>query len=238
MFKRVGNTRIAQRVAEEIVRAIQEQQYREGSKLPGEVQLAGQFGVSRTCIREALRILEAMDIVKVEQGKGCLVRSSTGGPSSPTMWTAWLKAFRIEVLALLEVREAIEEKCSSLAAQRRTDEQVQEMERLLDDTRRVFQLGQMTPEQAFVFDSRFHEIVARASGNPFMLRLSAGIGGALETDRMATMSIPGRIERSIHEHNTLLQAIKARRPEEAARLTVKHIREVAEDIASLSSSKS
>ncbi|HHY94390.1 MAG TPA: FadR family transcriptional regulator [Firmicutes bacterium] len=230
LFKPISQTRIAQRIVEQILELIREGKLKVGEKLPGENTLAAEFQVSRPCIREALRILEAVGIVEVRRGKGCYVLSSPDGVDSASIWLSWLATFRYEVLALLEVREALEGKVAALAAQRASEVDMAEMEAVLVRTRESLEAGVLGPDEAYTLDLQFHRTLARASGNPFLMRLSNSVGGAMEADRRATMVIPNRIRASLEDHQAIFEAVRRRDPDGARNAMARHVQAVARDI--------
>lgn len=231
MFKPISQTRVAQRVVEQIVELVRSGRLKPGDRLPGENQLAMEFRVSRPCVREALRILEAVGIVEVQRGKGCYVLGSPDGIDSGALWRSWLSSFQGEVLALLEVREAVEAKVAALAAERASQSHLDELQAVVSRGWELWEAGRLGPDEAYALDLRFHEILARASGNPFLLRLSTSVGGALEADRRATMDIPNRIRSSLEDHAAILEAVKRKDGAGAAEKMIVHIRAVARDIS-------
>jgi len=192
--------------------------------------LAEEFQVSRPCIREALRILEAVGIVEVRRGKGCYVLRSPDGVDSASMWLSWLATFKHEVLSLLEVREALEAKVAALAAQRASEAELAEMQGIMEEVWQLLEKGALSADVAYALDVRFHQALARASGNPFLMRLSISVGGAMEADRRATMAIPNRARASAEDHQAILDAVKRRDPEGARDAMIRHIQAVARDI--------
>ncbi len=235
MFNPISQTRIAQRVVEQIVKSIREGRVNPGDKLPGENSLAADFQVSRPCVREALRILEAVGVVEVRRGKGCYVLRSPDGLDGGSIWLSWLTVFRHEVLALMEVREAVESKAAALAAARASDADIAQLQDIVNRFwagLRQSGGGELTPDEAYALDTRFHQTIATASGNPFLLRLANNIGGAIDADRRAVMTMPNRMQASAEDHQAIVQALKNRDAEGARNAMVHHIQGVARAIES------
>lgn len=232
MFNPISQTRIAQRVVEQIVKSIREGRINPGDKLPGENSLAADFQVSRPCVREALRILEAVGVVEVRRGKGCYVLRSPDGLDGGSIWLSWLTVFRHEVLALMEVREAVESKAAALAALRASEADFAQLQEVTDRLWTGLRQGgdELTADEAYALDTKFHQAIASASGNPFLLRLANNIGGVIDADRRAIMSIPNRIQASAEDHRAILEALKKRDSEAARNAMMRHIQGVAKAI--------
>jgi len=230
VFRPISQTRTAQRIVEQIMESVREGRLKPGDRFPGENALATEFGVSRPCIREALRVLEAVGMVEVRPGKGCYLLRSPGGADSASLWVSWLATFKSEVLALLEVREALEGKVAALAAERATPEAIEALEKSVQAMWLSLRSGDITPDQAYEYDLEFHHALAQASGNPFLVELSGSVGGAVESDRRATMSIPNRIRASAEDHQCILDAVRRRDREAACAAMVQHIGKVREGI--------
>ncbi len=228
-----GRTRTAQRVVDHIVEGINAGRFKPGDKLPGENTLAADFGVSRPVIREGLRIMEALGLVEVRPGKGCYVLRGSGGLNRSSIWVNWLVAFRHEMLVLLEMREALEVKVAALAAQRISDDELLEIERIQGNMRAILGEADIDIDRAVALDLEFHQALARASRNPLFLQFSTSIMDSIEAYRRIAMSIPNRVKVSIDNHDTILSALKAHDAEAAAGAMLVHIRRVAQDVNAL-----
>jgi GntR family transcriptional repressor for pyruvate dehydrogenase complex len=223
VFTHVKDMRLAQQVASQLIDAISKGKLRAGERLPAQDQLAQVFGVSRASIREATRILEATGLVTVQHGKGAFVHASYSAGEALPIWEAWLKAFSTEVIHLLEVRKGVESSSAEYAAQRATQEDLRVMEATVDHDRGGLLL---TEDESLNLDTEFHAAVVNASHNPLLIRLGTTLVAALSADRRATMSLPGRKERSMQQHQEIFAAIKAGNTEDARRLAAQHIEDV------------
>ncbi len=215
---------------EQIVKQIRTGRLQPGDKLPGEKALAEEFQVSRPSVREALRMLETVGVVEVRRGKGCYVLQSPDGTDMSSVWLSWLSMFKTEVLALLEVREAIEGQVAALAARRASPEHLAELAKIVEEGTRFMEEGLLTPEAAHRLDVRFHEVMGRACGNPFLIQLQAGVDGAIVANRRAVMEIPRRMVQSIEEHKGIFQAVKSGDGEKAREVMVAHVQLTAKDV--------
>ena len=112
----------ADRVADQLEALILDNTLRSGERLPTENELARQYGVSRTVIREAVRSLAAKGLVQVTQGSGMVVRGMTNELASQSISSVLKQnARRVDVEKLLEVRRMLEIEIAGLAAERRTE---------------------------------------------------------------------------------------------------------------------
>ena len=114
---------LAQRVEHELERLILESRLGPGDRLPSERELASQFGVSRTVVREAVRALAAKQLVDVSVGRGTVVRApSTESAAESMKLLLMMQAGDAGVDKVSEVRHIIENEIALLAATRRTAE--------------------------------------------------------------------------------------------------------------------
>ncbi|MDS9469657.1 FCD domain-containing protein [Paracoccus sp. MBLB3053] len=133
-----------------------------GDVLPSEAALATELDVSRTIAREALRGLAALRILEVGNGRRARVAAADADALSMildhTVYTG-----QLSIQQILDVRRTLELRTASLAALRRSDAEARE---LLDVVGQMFEaLEENAPETIMELDIRFHEIIARASGN-------------------------------------------------------------------------
>lgn len=162
--------------------------YLAGRRLTEE-ELAAEFRVSRTSVREALRVLAAEGFVRVQAYFGTFVAEMT--PKQAT--------------DLLEVQGALEPLAAGLAARRRTPVQVAELEALVDDGRRAAR--EQRVEDARALHGRFHAVLAEASGND---NLSALVGQLRDKiDWVYSTQVPRPLGDSWDEHAEIVAAVAA-----------------------------
>lgn len=183
----------------------------DGALLPGdpvnEKDLMDTCGVSRTPVREALIQLEA---------DGLIVRNARKGPQlfNPTVE---------EFLAILEVHASLEAHAAELAAKRITD-RLGAM--LKDSVAKCSALAADPPPEAhghyYALNLRFHEIVALASGNPYLVEMIKLNARKLMAHYRLRYRTPGTIQTSAMEHAEIGAFILSRRPEEARAAMIRH----------------
>lgn len=148
-------------VSEEIIKFIADKGLEEGDKLPSVDELVQLFGVGRSSLREALRYLEAVEIVKVINGKGIYVTDSGSYRYSGKVKIDNEKSFLLDIL---DVRRALEGKAVELAAKRITDQKIAAMEACLAEYDDRKQKGLDTS----TIDYEFHQHIYDAAGNPLL----------------------------------------------------------------------
>jgi GntR family transcriptional regulator, galactonate operon transcriptional repressor len=194
-----------------------------GTLIPREPELCAAFGVSRTVIREALKVLEEKGLVRVRRGHGTAVNhDDEWNLLDPQVLAAVVRHDRdLDVLDdLIEVRVALEADMAARAARLRGDADVARMRALLAEM-----AGQLdAPEQFLATDIRFHDAVMSASGN----RLSRAVVRAIHSQARASTRYNGVPRRSDLEmthrgHLALFDRIVARDPKGAAAAMREHI---------------
>jgi DNA-binding FadR family transcriptional regulator len=146
-----------------------------GEKLPNEVDLARELGVSRTTLREALRALAAQGVLESHRGRGTFVAHQADRLND--FGFSQLDQVRGQLRDLFELRQIFEPSAARLACQRATD---QEREEILARGREVEQCIQAGQDRTDA-DRAFHAAIVRATHNEYMMRLLPTISQAVET---------------------------------------------------------
>lgn len=226
MFTPVRRVHGSRQVVEQIKKLVDEGGLRPGQRLPSERELAAQFGVSRATLREAVHSLASLGLLEVRQGIGTIVSPHATTLEDPACWLPWLTAHREDVVALLEVREALETKSAALAAGAAAEGKPG-VDAILGLAGRNLEEMEGAVERSDLIalerlDLEFHSLIAQISGNKYLLRLARSVNHVF-TDRRAIMSIPGRGGRSLAEHRPILTAIRSGQPAAAAEAMAYHI---------------
>ncbi|MGP8246590.1 MAG: FadR/GntR family transcriptional regulator [Bryobacteraceae bacterium] len=205
---------LAHDLADRLSESIRSCTLRPGDKLPTESEIIRQHGVSRTVVREAISSLQAAGLVETRHGIGSFVRSSPNafefGDDPNAIVTVR------DVLAMLELRISLETEAAGLAAARRTEEQLGEMQRVLG----AFQESMDRSGDAAAPDFQFHLQVAYATGNRYFAEVMSHLGTAT-IPRSRISSIQLGIEqlpylKLVHQqHRDIYEAILRRDPEAA-----------------------
>ena len=201
------------------------------SSLPAEAELAKSADVSRLTVREALKTLQAQNIVTVRRGLGTFV-------NPPEEWTGLEAILRAAArgtgideaaLKLLEVRRIMETGAAELAARHATPEHFAAMEKAIADLETAHEAGDL--DAVTLADLAFHNMVFRASANPFLPALLGQLGHLLYTTRRETSAFPEVQRHALEHHRLVLAAIATGEPETARKAMDEHINQTYDDYA-------
>jgi len=218
-------------LADDLRERILRGEFPEGTALPPERELVTQTRMSRTTVREALRILEVQGLVGIRTGRagGAFVQRP-GGESVASSVSLVIRGQHIRMAALMETREALEPSCAELAARYRTEEDLASLDEANDAL-----AAETEPVSDFLqANIDWHMAVAIAGHNElltgFMLAISRAIYAA--TDNKAF--IDAEIRRAtVHAHRSITDAIRDRDPAAAVRRMKRHVHAYAEAISDL-----
>ena len=186
-----------------------------GDKLPTESEIMRILGVSRTVVREAISHLQAAALVETRHGIGTFVlepvpaRSLGIDPNTVVTMR--------DVLAILELRISLETEAAGLAASRRSDAQLQQLRAALDS----FQSSARNGSETVAPDLQFHLLIAQSSGNRYFHDILSHLGtniiprARLNSAKLAQDEPSAYLERVIHEHEDIFNAIARMDPESA-----------------------
>jgi len=223
----VKKVRLSESVINVIKEMIAEDGFKPGDKFYSENELAKKLQVSRSSIREALRILEVTGRVSVKQGKGIFITDKQGQQFSE--FSSWLKANEQSIRDNFEVRLIIEPKAAGHAAEKADKEDVVKMEKAFD--RFVDFARELNVEEAIVCDGKFHRLLAEATKNKTLYVLMKAMIMNLPNGWISSLYTPGRIEQTVEEHNDILQAIKKQDKLGAENAMTRHLLNALHDIS-------
>lgn len=212
--------KIAEHIARQILRDIQQQGLPSGAMLPPEAVMLERFDIGRGSLREALRILEVNGLVTIKTGPG-------GGPivaaSDPTsfgqMWTLHLQSIGATYRELLEARVEYESLLARRAAEREGDEVALAVRATLDEE---LQAGSDDAQYIHV-TSGFHSTVAMAGENK-VLALAANAIQSIWSQRVTTVLFPPEDRPLVHkQHRDITRAIERHDGRKAEMLMREHM---------------
>lgn len=195
--------RLSDKVAEMMLDTILSNRLNVGDRLPSERELGEQFGVSRTVVREAVRALVAKGVIEVRSGSGLRVAAVDADSVRESM-SLFLRGGAIDFDKVNEVRALLEVHIAGLAAERRTEEDLDGLHEIHDKMKREAE----DVLAAALDDLEFHRRIAQATRNELFLVLMDSIGTALIDIRRANLG-SGSTPMTLSQHETVLDAIEA-----------------------------
>ncbi|HVW01323.1 MAG TPA: FadR/GntR family transcriptional regulator [Planctomycetaceae bacterium] len=224
LFKPIApRATLVDQVCEQLRSKILLGEFRAGDELPPEGTLAEMLDVSRTVIREVMRILRAQGLVEVAQGRKPRVKPADPQAAVDSM-TAMLRGGGNSVLQLMEVRRPLETAIAHHAALRATPEQIAAMQQAIED-----QIGSIRREDQVAADMRFHALLAEATENPIFRMFMGTIWELLKTSIQTTLSKTG-VDRAAVGHRKVLDAIEQHDAAAAEREMRAHLISAEEDL--------
>ncbi len=193
---------LREKILESIREAILRGQLKPGEKV-AEPELAERFGISRTPIREAFRQLESEGYLTVIPRKGAVV--------------AQLSERDIE--EFYAIKSVLEGFAARMAALKMSEKEIEKLEAINEKLEQLARQGDV--KTFFRVHSEFHELFIRAAGNDKLAELIDQLVMKFNRSRMASLSLPGRMEISVNEHRKIIDAFKARDSERADNLVKK-----------------
>jgi GntR family transcriptional repressor for pyruvate dehydrogenase complex len=227
-FDRIPDNRaLSERITSQISDAIISGALKPADRLPPERELAEQFGVSRTVVRDAIKMLSGRGVLQVRRGAGIFVATAEQTAMGRLGQLANVLPLQGAGLRdLFDVRKVLEAQGTEWAAQRRSAHHVERLRSIVEDAhRRSGDLNVLSER-----DAQFHVAVAEASQNPVLVRVMFTLLDLLEAARRESLSIPGRPGLSLSQHENVLREIEARDPGAARRAMTEHLTSVEQAI--------
>jgi GntR family transcriptional repressor for pyruvate dehydrogenase complex len=202
-------------------------QLKAGDRMPSERELAHQYGVSRTVIREAVRVLTAKGLLEVRSRSGVVVSTPTAANVSQSI-TSFLRAGlpELDYRKVMEVRLHLEVQIAGLAAERRTDTDLQNLQLTLEEN-----LRSRTLEDFVRWDIAFHAALAKATHNELYSLLLDSIAEVMRAVRVMAfyLNTPEESWIRVHRyHSAIYEQVKQGSVEGARQAMRDHLAE-AED---------
>jgi len=210
-FHPVLPVRAYQRIVEQVEDALASGELKPGQRLPSERELVTQFAVSRSTVREALRVLESNGVVRSRPGdpNGPEVLAFSNGGLAKQM-TRLARVDQLSLAELIAFRMILDGSASLLAAQLRSPEQLVEMESTIDVMRGAIDMGYEAFSEA---DMAFHDSIARASRNALIQVCNEVVRGVVLS--LVTVKISRSRNRkalmreSLAHHEEVLDAVRS-----------------------------
>lgn len=224
-YEKFGKPIVRESVAEAVARRILERvttgALRPGDTLPPERELAVSLGVSRPSLREAIRGLQILGVVRTRQGGGASIsKLDAEAILGPIQF--FLSLEESNVRSLYDARSLIESDVARRAVEHMDEESLDRLHRILEK-----QKDTMDDPVAFrESDLAFHEALWEGSGNAYLKRIGESLNAIGLEFRKRASETRGVLEQSLQDHHAMVRAIRTRDPEAAAMAAARHMQNV------------
>lgn len=211
---------LPQQVASVLVRKIASNEL-PGGLAPSELQICLEFGVSRPVAREALKILSALDMVDIAQGRRVTLRPATEWDYLSPLLIEWLPTAQVNQLLheLHEARLIIEPAIAARAAQSLTDKDLARLGELLEG----MAANEHDPGRYLEFDLEFHMEICRATRNRILDRFMHSSRWWQSASRQISNDAPDALPTATEQHRRVYEALVARDSKRAAAAMRDHL---------------
>jgi DNA-binding GntR family transcriptional regulator len=172
-----------------------------------ELKIAEEYGISRTPLREALKVLAAEGLVTMKVRRGAYVTEVSHKDLADVY----------HLLALLESDAA------GVAASRASDEQLAELQALHDDLEKSGKKGLKDKDNFFAINEQFHQLILSIADNRFRDQMVADLRKVMKLNRAQSLTREGRIEHSLEEHRAIMAALAKRDGKASSKAMQAHI---------------
>lgn len=190
-----------------------------GDRLESERELSKILGISRPSLREAIQVLQVQGRLVVKHGIGIFVLDEQEGEKLRDS----LKAAQHRIEELFQMREILEAPAVEWAAERRTDEQLQEMKAAAQELKAAIAEEPIDFDKVRRLDMQFHLTIVKSAHNHFLNQTLGTLQDIMFRSMDNTLKLPGRIDASEHEHGVILDAIERRDAIAARLMCIEHI---------------
>jgi GntR family transcriptional repressor for pyruvate dehydrogenase complex len=225
MYLPIQPERLYEQIVSQIEQRIVAGELKAGDQLPSEYELAKQFAVSRTAVREAIKTLREKRLVEIRPGRGTFIIN--GMPDAMRHSLGLLMRFgSVNGFSnLVEVREILEPEIAALAATRITEEYIAGMREALE----IMETALDNVEVFAEADLDFHLALAEATQNPIIPVLVDSIIDLLREQRKRIGFVNGGLQRGQSHHKKILDAVIRRDPQAARQAMQDHLEQVRTD---------
>lgn len=208
---------LSEQVASDLRQMILNKDLQPGDKLPNELVLTDQLNVSRSTVREAIKILRSQNILEVRRGLGTFVSATPGVKDDP---------FGVHFMDegpllkhFYEVRLVVEPQMAQMASLRATDEELSEIRRAYEEVKKAIEAGIDHTEA----DIHFHNIIAASTHNPIMQRILPVINEGIKSGYEETKDVKESSSMVLEQHRKIMHALTQRQADKALEAMREHI---------------
>jgi GntR family transcriptional repressor for pyruvate dehydrogenase complex len=204
-YQPIERRKVYVQIAEQLLGQIGSRRLRPGDPLPPERELTESFGVGRSSIREALRMLESQGVIRGANG-GAFVVADASNPLESSLRLLFALDEQAGMHNLFELRRILECEAAALAAQRRDDEHLEDMDASIEEMEASLAASDRG-DRFIEADLRFHLAIAAATGNRLVVHSMQAVRDVLRRALLTVYHIPQSPESAVVEHRAIENAI-------------------------------
>jgi GntR family transcriptional repressor for pyruvate dehydrogenase complex len=221
-LKPVSKTTLSEQIAIQLVSELDAKRWKPGEKLPSETELCKVFNVGRSTLREALKSLSFVGLIRMQAGGGSYVAELRPKYiEASLLHTQGRLNTDKEVDDFCEARALLETEIAALFSQRATAQDIKTLENILRQMKACVDMG---GENFSDLDLSFHIAIAAACKNDLLTDLVKHIRTELEESIAKSLLLPASVEIAYQQHKVLLEAFKERSPRRARAAMRAHLR--------------
>jgi len=210
---------LSEQVAKQLAARITAGDWKPGEKLPSEAELCKALGVGRSSLREALTSLAFIGLIRVRAGGGSYVAETP----SAYFTSSWLHSGTLNSEKALEefaeARIILETELAGICAERITDAEIDELNRLVEAMR----VNTGNPDEFWKLDLSFHIIMGRAAKNKVLDNILIGIRDQMRDLISKSLLVQEGMEQAVAQHARVLDALRLRSPQKAREAMRQHL---------------
>ena len=217
-LKVIKRRRLHEEIVQQIRELVRDGSLKHGDRLPPEREMAERLEVSRSSLREAIRVLELQGMVVSRPGAGTFINTGQLDAMASVIASCLLGSQQT-VQDVFEMRRLLEPGIAALAAERATEEDIGHMEAALEEQKTQIQRGESGVEG----DTAFHFALAQATYNAALIKVVMAVSDTLRQSRDRSLQTNGRAQRSLTSHCDMLELVRAHDCEGARQAMEHHI---------------
>ncbi|MFZ7101216.1 MAG: FadR/GntR family transcriptional regulator [Peptococcaceae bacterium] len=222
MFAKNGGEKLYEKVIGHVQNLISTNELKDGDMLPSEGKLSKTLEVSRSTVREGLRILELMGLVETLRGKGTFVRINDGESFKNKLHESFQSISSPNSYYVYEIDKLLEPNIAKLAAQRAGAEDITALKQALEQMEKSIKEGGSGEEESLYF----HKCLINILKNPFLNSVFDLTKEIHQRNRGVILNLPYRAREVLQEHTKIYEAVKAGDGNKAGRYMQKHLEKV------------
>ena len=201
---------LSQRTAETLrAQILEEKRYQYGEKLPNENELSETLGISRTTLREAIRILISEGLLVVKRGRGTFVADQFDQYTDSSMDVQELFKMKVTLRDLYETRLMFEPQAAALACKRATDKEIEQILALGEECQRQVKLNPQGKDR-IASESAFHGAIIKAAHNDFLSQFMPTLTQTIEQTFALNYNLDVIAEDAYKDHILIMDFLKKR----------------------------